>query len=108
MQSDDDEPSMQLARDRVNDRASATRDAPLPATVLAGVLSIIEGVMGAKIDPEQPLMEVWIGSLLSALCPPSTQSSVKICSPDYGTCGFSCTNVWAAFCWAPNDSTDQT
>ena len=70
MQVDRHEPIMHLARDRMVDGASATRDAPLPATVLADILSIVEGVLGAKIDPEQPLMEVRIGGILFALWPP--------------------------------------
>ena len=69
MHFDRPEPSVQLARDRIDDGAAATRDAPLPATVLAGVLSIIEGVLGTKIAPEQPLMEVQNLQDLPALCP---------------------------------------
>ena len=60
MQIDRHEPNMQMAKSRIDNGTSATRDAPLPATVLAGILSIIESVLGTKIAPEQPLMEVQI------------------------------------------------
>ena len=70
IQIDEHEPSIQLARDCMNDGASATQDVPLPAAVLAGVLSTIEGVLGARIDSEQPLMEVRIGRILPAPCTP--------------------------------------
>ena len=60
MQTDRHEPNLQLAKDRIDKGTSATRDAPLPATALAGILSIIESVLGAKIAPEQSLMEVQI------------------------------------------------
>ena len=62
---------MQLARDRMDGEASATRDTPLPATVLAGILNIIESILGAKIAPEQPLMEVryWRQSCLLYVLP---------------------------------------
>lgn len=70
MQIDGHEPSLQPARDHVDAGAPAIQDAPLSASVLAGTLSIIKGVLGAAIGPEQPLMEVRIGSVFSPLWPP--------------------------------------
>lgn len=69
------EPSMQLARDRMDDGASATRDTPLPATVLAGILNIIESILGAKIAAEQPLMEV--RNWRQSACYMSSQHAVR-------------------------------
>ena len=100
------EPSTQLARDHMDDRASPTRDTPLPAMVLAGILSIIESVLGAKIAPEQPLMEVRIWR--HSACYMSSQHAVisRDMQPKSWCMWYSLTGMCFVICWWPHASAD--